>query len=396
MRPNTRCPGRTRHHAQPTTTSAPLPESPPQQRARGLRAVPSDWPAQCWQNRLTVASPGQRIGQRELERDPADGWVSRATRLGWNGRPAHGYHERDVIDSEATKSTRIGVILWREKFMIVAAVVLMVGLAFVYTAKSPKVYQATGILEVSVPSAQGTTDTTVANQALAQNYAALLASPGFLTLVRPTVLHGSLSVAALQARLTATAITSSALVQLDATGPSPASAQAVASQVIAGFLSYLQTSSNRQSALLEAQLQQSITALSGRGAHRAAGEDTNSFCDRTACLAEGAARRAEHAERNADHEWTRPGDERNACCGAGREFRPDQSASLAESPRWTHPRTRPRRGPGMGASHAAPRDPFWRGRDGAPRLAGAGDDPAQLALRRGRHQPPGGLRNPAR
>ena len=95
--------------------------------------------------------------------------------------------------------TRIGVVLWREKWVIIASLVVMIGLAAAYTVTSAKVYEANGIIQVSVPtSAPGTTDTTSANQALAQNYAALLTSAGFLTQVRSKIDNGRLSVNALQ------------------------------------------------------------------------------------------------------------------------------------------------------------------------------------------------------
>jgi capsular exopolysaccharide synthesis family protein len=166
-------------------------------------------------------------------------------------------------ETEPANPTRIGPVLWREKYVILAAIVVMVALAFAYTATQAKVYQATAILQVDIPtSAPGTSDTTSANQALAQNDAALLVSAGFLSQIKPTVEGGRLSVAALQSRLTATAVPTSALVQLQATGPSPAVAQTIDQEVITGFLSNLQTQANTRADQLGAALTKAISKLS--------------------------------------------------------------------------------------------------------------------------------------
>lgn len=163
---------------------------------------------------------------------------------------------------ETTNTTRIWPILWREKYVILASIVVMMALALVYTAMQPKVYQASAIIQVDLPtSTPGTNDTTAGNQALAQNYAALLVSPGFLNEARPRVEHGALSVAALQSRLTATALTQSALVRLDATGPSPQDAQTVAQEVITSFLANLQGDAASRTRQLETQLQMNISTL---------------------------------------------------------------------------------------------------------------------------------------
>ncbi len=109
--------------------------------------------------------------------------------------------EFDVI-----KKQRIGPILWRERYIILASVVAMVGLAILYTAATAKVYQASAILQVNLPSsATGGGDTTNANQALAQNYATVLVSRGFLSQIRPSVDGGKLSVDSLSSRIGATA-----------------------------------------------------------------------------------------------------------------------------------------------------------------------------------------------
>ncbi len=156
-------------------------------------------------------------------------------------------------------------LLWREKWVLIASVVAMLALAAVYTAISPKVYQASAIVQVELPNSDpGTNDTTNADQALAQNYASLIVSPGFLSSIRARVDAGRLSVAALQGRLSASALTQSALVELTATGPSPQAAQAVAGQVINGFLESMLAGARRRTGQLETELQQSISSLSSQ------------------------------------------------------------------------------------------------------------------------------------
>jgi Mrp family chromosome partitioning ATPase len=166
---------------------------------------------------------------------------------------------------EPIKRQRIGPVLWRERYVIIVSIVVMVGLAIAYTVTKAKVYQASAILQVNVPTAAtGTSDTTNANQALAQNYATLLVSPGFLRSIQRNVDNGKLSVEELQSRLSATALPSSALVQLHANGPSTAAAQTIAQQVITGFLANLQSTAKARTAQLTGQLNQEIASVSSQ------------------------------------------------------------------------------------------------------------------------------------
>jgi capsular exopolysaccharide synthesis family protein len=176
---------------------------------------------------------------------------------------------------EPATTRRIWPALWREKYVILGSIIVMIGLALVYTLTAAKVYQASAIIQVNLSTANpGTTDTTAANQALAQNYATLLTSAGFLETVQPQVEHGTLSVSALQGRLTATALQNGALVQLDSTGPSPQSAQTVGQEVINGFLANLQHNAAARTAQLQTQLQTQITNLSNQITALSAGPRT--------------------------------------------------------------------------------------------------------------------------
>lgn len=166
-------------------------------------------------------------------------------------------------DSERPGGERVTAVLWAGKYLIVAAVIVMVALAFVYTASEQKVYQATAIIQVNVATNQpASTDTTNTNQALAQNYATLLVSPGLLGTIRSQVDGGKLSVAGLQSRLTVSALANSSLVQLQATGDSTGEAQAIAQQVAEGFLAQLRSSAASRTAQLQSQDEQTISSLS--------------------------------------------------------------------------------------------------------------------------------------
>jgi succinoglycan biosynthesis transport protein ExoP len=163
--------------------------------------------------------------------------------------------------TEAANAQRIWPILWREKWTILVSIVVFVALAIAYTLHASKTYQATGIIQVNLPTSQpGSQDTTAANQGLAQNYAKLLTSSGFLNSIKKQVAGGKLSADDLQSRLSATNLNMTALVQLQATGPSPAAAQGLATQVVNAFLDNLQNAAATRTKQEQAQLQQSINS----------------------------------------------------------------------------------------------------------------------------------------
>lgn len=157
---------------------------------------------------------------------------------------------------------RIRAVLWRGKHLIAISTIVAILLAVVLTLRSEKVYEATGIIQVSVPSQSSGQETTSTNEALAQNFATLLVSPGFLNAIRSKVDGGGLSTHALQGRLSASAAQQTALVELHATGPSPQAAQKLAVQVADAFLSELQKEAYTQAARQQAQIQATIANLS--------------------------------------------------------------------------------------------------------------------------------------
>lgn len=163
---------------------------------------------------------------------------------------------------EPENAQRIAPILWRGKFVILATVATMLLLDVIYTARSAKVYEATAIFQVSVPNQTINADTTSANQGLAQNYATLLISPGFLEKIRSKVGNGRLTAAELESRLSATALTQTALVELHSTGPSPGAAQALGRQVASAFLVDLASEASARTAQEQSEIQHNIASLS--------------------------------------------------------------------------------------------------------------------------------------
>ncbi|MGH2874305.1 MAG: AAA family ATPase [Solirubrobacteraceae bacterium] len=167
-----------------------------------------------------------------------------------------------MMDVDPASAPKIWPLLWREKYLIVVSVLVMIVLAFLYVHSATKVYQATGDLQVNLTtSTPGSSDVTASNQADAQNYATLIVSPGFLSTIRARVDGGRHSVAGLQEALSATAQTNSALVELNANGPSPAAAQQLAQQVMSGFVAFVQTSATARTNQLQAQVNSRIEAV---------------------------------------------------------------------------------------------------------------------------------------
>lgn len=187
--------------------------------------------------------------------------------------------------TERVDSRRVGAVLWAGRYIIGAAVVIGIVLAFLYTSHESKVYQATGIMQVNVATSQpASSDTTNTNQALAQNYATLLVSPGLLSSIRSKVDGGRLSVSQLQSHLTASALPTSSLVQLQATGGSPRAAQDLALQVSNGFLAQLRSSSAARTRQLQAQDEQTIKSLTGEIAKLQAEPSTVAITQQIASL----------------------------------------------------------------------------------------------------------------
>jgi Mrp family chromosome partitioning ATPase len=167
-----------------------------------------------------------------------------------------------VNEPEPLKQRRIGPILWREKYVIAASVLLLFVLALVYTETASKTYQATAIIEVNLPtgSSLGNSDAT-ADQALAQDYSTLLVSSVFLRTIRDRVDGGRLSLGELESDVSASVAEGSSLITLHTTASTPAAAQRIASDVANGFLAHLQQSASTTTTNLQTQLQRQIAEL---------------------------------------------------------------------------------------------------------------------------------------
>jgi capsular exopolysaccharide synthesis family protein len=164
--------------------------------------------------------------------------------------------------AEPNETPRFASLLWRRKLLILAAVVLGGGLGALYAATASKTYQATAVIEVSVPTGNvSSSDTTATDQALARDYATLLTTRGFLRTIAERGASDGLSPEALQSDVHATSAEESALVTLKTTASSPARARAIATAVVDGFLTHLQTSAASTTTRLQAQLQQQIGGL---------------------------------------------------------------------------------------------------------------------------------------
>jgi Mrp family chromosome partitioning ATPase len=156
-------------------------------------------------------------------------------------------------------------MVWRQKYVILASVVLMVALALVYTQIASKRYQATALVEVDLTTGNRTSsDTTATNQALAKDYATLLTSPGFLRTIARRGEGGALTLDKLESSISATSAENSALVTLKATAGSPAAAQTIAGYVINGFLLHLQANAASTTTKLQTELQKQIAALTAK------------------------------------------------------------------------------------------------------------------------------------
>lgn len=157
-------------------------------------------------------------------------------------------------------------ILWRGKWLVVAALVVGVGLAVLATKTSTKVYQATSLIAVNTGAAGGSAtinpaDVQLANQNLASTYATLITDRGFLAKIQPHVYGGQLTTGQLAARLSAHAVQSTSLVQLTAQGPSPDAARRLAGSVANAFVVNVRANAFKQTTNLQTQIQAQIARL---------------------------------------------------------------------------------------------------------------------------------------
>lgn len=196
-----------------------------------------------------------------------------------------------------TQEQRLGAIVWRGKWLILAAVLVTTVLAVFVTRREAKVYQADAILQVnSEPGAQNPSvdpsSQLLVNEGLATTYAQLIGDSGFLQQIQPEVDGGRLSVSDLRSRLSAGAVNGTSLVQLSAQGPSPQSAQQLAGQVATAFIAHVEQAaearSRQQQHLLQEQIDQLTREIGRVGGANAAEERGALVAARTQLTAQAA------------------------------------------------------------------------------------------------------------
>lgn len=161
---------------------------------------------------------------------------------------------------------RLGTMLWRGKWLIVAAVAVAVALAILLTARADRVYQGSALLQVTSATTPGGRDTDPlrsqeASVGLAQTYATLLGDRSFLDEIRPTVAGGELTTSELRRKINAQAIEETGLIRLRAKGDSPEEAAELAGEVALAFVEFVQVSATERSRSQQTELQDRISSL---------------------------------------------------------------------------------------------------------------------------------------
>jgi capsular exopolysaccharide synthesis family protein len=162
---------------------------------------------------------------------------------------------------------RLTTILWRGKWLILAAVVVSAALAVLITKRADKVYQAQATFNVSSSQSTGPVDLGSAlsfSVGLAATYAKLLEDRGFLSEIKSKIGDGTLTAGELKRKLNAAEIPDTTLIRMTADGPSPESARTLASQVANAFLAYVDRNASARSEQQQQRLQEQINELNQR------------------------------------------------------------------------------------------------------------------------------------
>jgi capsular exopolysaccharide synthesis family protein len=198
----------------------------------------------------------------------------------------------------ATQEQRLSVIVWRGKWLILAAVLVTTALAILVTKTEAKVYDSTAILQVNSEAGSQNPGVDpqsqlVVSQGLATTYDRLIDDSGFLQQIQPQVAGGRLSVNELKQQLSATAVTGTSLVQLTAQGPSPQQAVQLASEVARAFIANVERTAEARSRQQQTLLREQINELT-RQIARVSG--TNASEERDALVAARTQLTAQAAE----------------------------------------------------------------------------------------------------
>jgi tyrosine-protein kinase len=161
---------------------------------------------------------------------------------------------------------KIGTILWRGKWLMVASLVICVALAVLITKTSAKVYSASAVIQVNAPSQQ-TTDTfqnQQASQGLAKTYATEITDRNFLAKIRHRVADGRYSVGELKSKISAGAITDTTLVKITVEEASPGAAASLASGLSQAFLQVVRQDAVARNSDQAREIQDQITKISNQ------------------------------------------------------------------------------------------------------------------------------------
>lgn len=163
---------------------------------------------------------------------------------------------------------QLTTILWRGKYLILLSLAVAVALAVVATKMSSKVYEASAVLQVNAtPGGTSGADalaTQQASQGLASTYATRIVDRGFLAQIQPRVESGRLTTGDLQARLSATAVPQTTLVELKATGPTPLAARELAREVGDAFVATVRDEATTRTRNLQTEIDRQIDDLNAR------------------------------------------------------------------------------------------------------------------------------------
>lgn len=164
---------------------------------------------------------------------------------------------------------RLTAILWRGKYLVLAAVATGIIAAILVTKLSSKVYEAAAIIQVNSTSAPGTGAADPftlqqASQALATTYATLIDDRSFLNEIKSVVAGGKFGASDLQQRVSASAIKDTALIQLKADGSSPSEARRLAGDISNAFVASIQRSAKKVTESDRSAIQAQIASLSGQ------------------------------------------------------------------------------------------------------------------------------------
>lgn len=162
-------------------------------------------------------------------------------------------------------------ILWRGKYLIVAAVVLGIVGAEIATRLSQKVYSATAVIQVQSNVPTGGAEVLglqQASQGLAATYAHLITARSFLARIRPQVAGGRYSTDHLVNDVSASAVSDTTqntnLILLSASGGSPGEAVNLGNAVASAFVQTVESDSTRRAQQQQQQLQGRISALTAQ------------------------------------------------------------------------------------------------------------------------------------